>query len=53
LLRGEVGFESQAVDVKNHEHPPLARPRLQEKSGRGVRRAFTATQALKPDVPTG
>src|SRR5215469_12011140 len=28
LLLGEVRFESQAVDVKNHELPPLGRPCL-------------------------
>src|SRR5215469_13844458 len=26
LLLGEVGFESQAVNVENHELPPLERP---------------------------
>src|SRR6516164_4010052 len=35
LLLGEVGFESQAVDMENHELPPLERPCLSREEPRG------------------
>jgi hypothetical protein len=54
LLLGEVGFESQAVDVENHELPPLELPvPFTRRACVAVRRALTATRAPKPNLPTG